>query len=138
MNAIDNVLYAAKTRTTGGRDGRSRTPGGRLDVELPNPGAAGGGTNPEQLFAAGRSACFMSAVGPAAAQQTVARPAGRGVDAEADPGTNPGGYALRARPDVSLPGLDRELAQALVHVAHETCPYSRAARGNIDVAVTLV
>lgn len=138
MNAIEKVLYTAKTHTTGGRDGASRTSDGRLDVKLSAPGAAGGGTNPEQLFAAGWSACFLSAIGLAAAQKKVALPADRAVDAEVDLGTNEGGYQLRARLNVSLPGLDRELAQALVNVAHETCPYSKATRGNIDVAINLV
>src|SRR3954471_1877988 len=116
MSAIGKVLYTAKTRTTGGRDGSSRTSDGRLDVKLSNPGAAGGGTNPEQLFAAGWSACFMSAIGLAASQRKGALPADRAVDAEVDLGTNEGGYVLRARLNVSLPGLDRELARALVHV----------------------
>jgi Ohr subfamily peroxiredoxin len=138
MSAIDKVLYTAKTRTTGGRDGASRTSDGRLDVKLSNPGASGTGTNPEQLFAAGWSACFMSAIGLAAAQRKVALPADRAVDAEVDLGTNEGGYVLRARLNVSLPGLDRELAQALVNVAHETCPYSKATRGNIDTEINLV
>ena len=138
MSAIDKVLYTAKTHTTGGRDGTSRTSDGRLDVRLSNPGGAGGGTNPEQLFAAGWSACFMSAIGLAAAQRKVALPADRAIDAEVDLGTNEGGYVLRARLNVSLPGLDRELAQALVDVAHQTCPYSKATRGNIDVAINLV
>jgi lipoyl-dependent peroxiredoxin len=138
MSAIDKVLYTAKTHTTGGRDGAARASDGRLDVKLSSPGTAGTGTNPEQLFAAGWSACFMSAIGLAAAQRKVALPADRAVDAEVDLGTNDGGYALRARLDVSLPGLDRELAQAIVNVAHETCPYSKATRGNIDVAINLV
>ena len=138
MSAIDKVLYTAKTHTTGGRDGAARASDGRLDVKLSSPGTAGTGTNPEQLFAAGWSACFMSAIGLAAAQRKVALPADRAVDAEVDLGTNDGGYALRARLDVSLPGLDRELARALVNVAHETCPYSKATRGNIDVAINLV
>jgi len=138
MTAINKVLYTAKTHTTGGRDGASRSADGRLDVKLSTPGTSGGGTNPEQLFAAGWSACFMSAIGLAAAQKKVALPADRAVDAEVELGTNDGGYALRARLAVSLPGLDRELAQALVNVAHETCPYSKATRGNIDVAINLV
>jgi Ohr subfamily peroxiredoxin len=138
MSAIDKVLYTAKTHTTGGRDGSSRTSDGRLDIRLSNPGAVGGGTNSEQLFAAGWSACFLSAIGLAAAQRKVALPADRAVDAEVDLGTNDGGYVLRARLNVSLPGLDRELAQAIVNVAHETCPYSKATRGNIDVAINLV
>ena len=138
MTAIDKVLYTAKTHTTGGRDGASRTSDGRLDVKLSSPGTSGGGTNPEQLFAAGWSACFMSAIGLAAAQKKVALPADRAVDAEVDLGTNDGGYVLRARLNVSLPGLDRELAQALVNVAHETCPYSKATRGNIDAEINLI
>ena len=138
MSAIEKVLYTAKTHTTGGRDGASRTPDGRLDVKLSTPGTSGTGTNPEQLFAAGWSACFIGAMGVAAGKLKVALPADRAVDAEVDLGTNRGGYLLRARLDVSLPGLDRELAQALVNVAHETCPYSKATRGNIDVAINLV
>src|SRR3954463_7493495 len=138
MNAIEKVLYTAKTHTTGGRDGASRTSDGRLDVKLSSPGAAGGGTNPEQLFAAGWSACFMSAIGLVAAQRKVALPADRAIDAEVDLGTNDGGYVLRARFNVRLPGLDREVAQALVGAAHQTCPYSKATRGNIDVAINLI
>ncbi|HYH66877.1 MAG TPA: organic hydroperoxide resistance protein [Urbifossiella sp.] len=138
MTPIDEVLYTAKAHTTGGRDGASRSSDGRLDVKLSNPGAAGGGTNPEQLFAAGWSACFMSAIGLAAAQRKVALPAGRAIDAEVDLGTNEGGYLLRARLNVSLPGLDRAVAQELVDAAHQVCPYSKATRGNIDVAINLV
>src|SRR5438105_1936508 len=137
MTPIDKVLYTAKTHTTGGRDGSSRTSDGRLDVKLSNPGAAGGGTNPEQLFAAGWSACFMSAIGLAAAQRKVALPADRAIDAEVDLGTNDGGYVLRAHLNVSLPGMDRAVAQDLVDAAHQLCPYSRATHGNIDVAINL-
>src|SRR5215208_1490979 len=138
MSAIEKVLYTAKTHTTGGRDGSSRTSDGRLDVKLSNPGAAGGGTNPEQLFAAGWSACFLSAIGLAAAQKKVALPADRAVDAEVDLGTNDGGYLLRARLNVSLPGLDREVAQEIVDAAHQICPYSKATRGNIDAQINLL
>ena len=138
MSTIDKVLYTAKTHTSGGRDGASRTSDGRLDVKLSNPGAAGGGTNPEQLFAAGWSACFLSAIGLVAAQRKVALPADRAIDAEVDLGTNDGGYVLRARLNISLPGLDREVAQSLVDDAHQVCPYSKATRGNIDVAINLV
>ena len=132
------MLYTAKTHTTGGRDGASRTSDGRLDVKLSSPGTAGSGTNPEQLFAAGWSACFIGAMGVAAGKMKVALPADRAVDAEVDLGTTDGGYFLRARLNVSLPGLDREVAQALVDAAHQTCPYSKATRGNIDVAINLV
>src|SRR6478735_1696257 len=114
MTAIDKVLYTAKTHTTGGRDGASRTSDGRLDVKLSTPGTAGGGTNPEQLFAAGWSACFLSAIGLAASKRKVSLPADRAIDAEVDLGTNEGGYVLRARLNVSLPGVDRAVAQELV------------------------
>jgi Ohr subfamily peroxiredoxin len=106
MGTLDKVLYTAKAHTTGGRDGASRTSDGRLDVKLSSPGTSGTGTNPEQLFAAGWSACFMSAIGLAAAQTKIALPADRAIDAEVDLGTNDGGYVLRARLRVSLPGLD--------------------------------
>jgi lipoyl-dependent peroxiredoxin len=138
MTLIDKVLYTAKTHTTGGRDGASRTSDGRLDVKLSNPGTAGGGTYPEQLFAAGWSACFMSALALAAGQQKVALPPDRAIDAEVDLGTNEGGYQVRARLNVSLPGLQPKVAQALVDAAHQLCPYSKATRGNIDVTINLV
>ena len=138
MATLDKVLYTAKTHTTGGRDGASRTSDGRLDVKLATPGTAGVGTNPEQLFAAGWSACFLSAIGLVASQKKVALPADRAIDAEVDLGTNAGGFALRARLNVSLPGIDRAVAQDLVNAAHQTCPYSKATRGNIDVAINLV
>ena len=138
MNAIDKVLYTARTHTTGGRDGASRTSDGRLDVKLSTPGTAGTGTNPEQLFAAGWSACFMSAIGLAAAQRKIPLPPDRAIDAEVDLGTNDGGFVLRARLNVSLPGLDRGVAQTLVDAAHQLCPYSKATHGNIDVAINLV
>jgi osmotically inducible protein OsmC len=138
MTPIGKVLYTAKTHTTGGRDGASRTSDGRLDVRLSAPGTAGGGTNPEQLFAAGWSACFMSAIALAAGQQKVALPPDRAIDAEVDLGTNDGGYQLRARLNVSLPGLQPKVAQALADAAHQLCPYSKATRGNIDVTINLV
>jgi lipoyl-dependent peroxiredoxin len=138
MDRIDKVLYTAKTHTTGGRDGASRTSDGRLDVKLSSPGAAGNGTNPEQLFAAGWSACYLSAINHAAAQRKISLPGDRAVDAEVDLGTNEGGYLLRARLNVSLPGMPRDVAQSLVDAADQICPYSKATRGNIEVAVTLV
>lgn len=138
MTTIDKVLYTAKTHTTGGRDGASRTSDGRLDVKLSSPGAAGTGTNPEQLFAAGWSACFLGAMGVAAGKLKVALPADRAVDAEVDLGLADGGYLLRARLNVSLPGVDRAVAQAIVDAAHQICPYSKATRGNIDVEINLV
>jgi len=138
MSQLEKVLYTAKTHTTGGRDGGSHTSDGRLNVKLSSPGAAGVGTNPEQLFAAGWSACFLSAIALVASQRKVALPADRAIDAEVDLGTNDGGYLLRARLNVSLPGLDREVAQALIDGAHQVCPYSKATRGNVDVTLNLV
>jgi osmotically inducible protein OsmC len=138
MTQIDKVLYTAKTHTTGGRDGASRSDDGRLDVKLSSPGTAGSGTNPEQLFAAGWSACFEGAMGLAARKMKIALPADTAIDAEVDLGTTGGAYFLQARLNVSLPGLEREVAQALVDAAHQTCPYSKATRGNIDVAINLV
>ena len=138
MTTIDQVVYTAKTHTTGGRDGASRTSDGRLDVRLSSPGTSGTGTNPEQLFAAGWSACFLGAMGVAAAQKKVTLPADRAIDAEVDLGTNDGGYLLRARLNVSLPGLDPEVAREIVDAAHQICPYSKATRGKIDVTINLV
>lgn len=134
---IEKVLYTAKTHTTGGRDGQSRSSDGRLEVKLSSPGTAGSGTNPEQLFATGWSACFIGAMGVAAGKLKLKLPADTAVDAEVDLGTNDGGYLLRARLNVSLPGVDRETAQAIVDAAHQICPYSKATRGNIDVAINL-
>jgi osmotically inducible protein OsmC len=132
------VLYTAKTHTTGGREGASRTSDGRLDVKLSTPGAAGTGTNPEQLFAVGWSACFTSAIGLAARKIKVALPVATAVDAEIDLCMNDSGYFLRARLNVSLPGLEPEVAQALVDAADQACPYSKATRGNIDVEINLI
>jgi Ohr subfamily peroxiredoxin len=138
MTTIEKVLYTAKTHTTGGRDGASQSSDGRLDIKLSSPGAAGTGTNPEQLFAAGWSACFIGAMGVAAGKMKVSLPADRAVDAEVDLGMTDGGFLLRARLNVSLPGLDREVAQSIVDAAHHICPYSKATRGNIDVTIDLV
>lgn len=138
MTRIDKVLYTGKTHTTGGRDGASRSADGRLDVRLSAPGSTGGGTNPEQMFAAGWSACFIGAMGLAAAAMKVALPVDTAVDAEVDLRTTDGAYFLQARLNVSLPGVEREVAEALARIAHETCPYSKATRGNIDVIIGVV
>ncbi|WP_341316316.1 organic hydroperoxide resistance protein [Paraburkholderia sp. IMGN_8] len=138
MNRIDKVLYTGKTHTTGGRDGASRSSDGRLDVRLSAPGSTGSGTNPEQMFAAGWSACFIGAMGLAAAKMKVALPPDTAVDAEVDLRTTDGAYFLQARLNVSLPGVEREVAEALARTAHETCPYSKATRGNIDVVIRVV
>jgi osmotically inducible protein OsmC len=135
---IEKVLYTAKTHTTGGRDGASRSSDGRLDINLSSPGSTGIGTNPEQLFAAGWSACFIGAMGIAAAKARVTLPADLTVDTEVDLGTTGGGYFLQARLNVSLPGLAQEVARALVDAAHQTCPYSKLTKGNINVQINLV
>jgi Ohr subfamily peroxiredoxin len=134
----EKLLYTAKTHTTGGRDGASQSSDGRLDVKLSTPGTAGKGTNPEQLFAAGWSACFEGAMARAAQQLKIALPADVAIDAEVDLNIDDGGFFLRARLNVSLPGLDREVAQELLHAAHGICPYSKAVHGNIEVTTTLV
>jgi Ohr subfamily peroxiredoxin len=133
------VLYTAKVHTTGGRDGgASHSDDGRLDIKLSIPGSAGAGTNPEQLFAAGWSACFEGAMGIAARRMKIVIPAGMAIDAEVDLNINGDNYFLRARLNVSLPGLEREAAKALTDAAHLTCPYSKAVRGNIDVVINLI
>ena len=132
------VLYTGKTHTTGGRLGASRSSDGHLDIQLTPPGGNGTGTNPEQLFAAGWSACFIGAMGKAAGTLKVKLPADLSVDAEVDLVLEEGQYFLQARLNVSLPGLDRETARAVVDTAHQTCPYSKLTRGNIEVELNLV
>ncbi len=139
MTQAAKVLYTGKTRTTGGREhGVSRSSDGHLDIKLSSPGTAGLGTNPEQLFAAGWSACFEGAMGIAARKKKVALPDDLVVDAEVDLCLNEGAYFLQARLNVSIPGVERAVAQAIVDEAHQTCPYSKMSRGNIDVTITLV
>lgn len=138
ITQVEKVLYTGKVHTTGGREGASRSSDGRLDIKLSSPGSTGIGTNPEQLFAAGWSACFEGAMGIAARKMKVTLPASLAIDAEVDLGTTNGGYFLQARLNVSIPGIDRETAQALVDEAHQTCPYSKATRGNINVEINLV
>ena len=133
------VLYTAKAHTTGGREGgASHTSDGRLDVKLSVPGAPGNGTNPEQLFAVGWSSCFLSAIKIIASQKKVRLQTDPVIDAEVDLCTGDDGYSLRARLNVSLPGVDREVAQSLLDAAEQTCPYSKATKGNIDATVNLV
>ncbi|MBB3355948.1 organic hydroperoxide resistance protein [Rhizobium lentis] len=133
MTKIDRVLYTGKTHTTGGREGASHSDDGELSIKLSPPGSKRAGTNPEQLFAAGWSACFIGAIGFAAANRNVKLPADLAVDAEVDLGTGNGGYFLQARLKVSMPGIETDVAKALIEEAHQTCPYSKATRGNIDV-----
>lgn len=137
---LDKVLYTAKTHTTGGRDGRSVSDDGLLDVKLAPPkglGGAGGATNPEQLFAAGYSACYLSALKHVAGMKKVAIPADAAVDATVDIGPITQGFGLAVQMVIHLPGLVRAVAQDLVDAAHQVCPYSNATRGNIEVGLRL-
>ncbi|MGY2291681.1 organic hydroperoxide resistance protein [Pseudomonas sp. SDO528_S397] len=139
MTQNSTVLYTGKTHTTGGREGASQSDDLRLDIKLAPPGAKAAGTNPEQLFGAGWSACFIGALGLAAKAADVRLPADTAVDAEVDLVNSPQlGYFLQARLTVSLPGIEPVLAQTLIDGAHQTCPYSKATRGNIEVQITLV
>ena len=135
---LDKILYTAKAHTTGGRDGASRTSDGRLDVKLSSPGGPGTGTNPEQLFAAGWSACFIGAMKVAAGKMKVSLSPDASIDAEVDLGLVESNYTLAARLNVHLPGIERATAQAIADAAHQICPYSRATRGNIDVAINVI
>ncbi|HTE35176.1 MAG TPA: organic hydroperoxide resistance protein [Reyranella sp.] len=133
------LLYTARIHTTGGREkGSARSSDGRLDVKLSVPGGPGLGTNPEQLLAAGWSACFESAMALEARRTKVALPPDLAIDAEVDLNLGSDGYFLQARLNISLPGLDRATAQKLVDAAHQTCPTSKATRGNVDLAITIV
>ena len=138
MASLEKVLYTAHAHTTGGRDGASRTDDGRLDVKLSSPGTAGTGTNPEQLFAAGYSACFIGAMKAVAGMQKITLPQDLAIDASVDLGKVGAGYGIAVRLAISLPGMERAAAQALLDAAHQVCPYSNATRGNIDVTLSLV
>jgi osmotically inducible protein OsmC len=137
MSQIDKVIYTGRTHTISGREGSARSDDGRLDIKLSRPGSTGAGTNPEQLFAAGWSACFLGAMGRAAQQMNLRLPPDASVDAEVDLGTGGDEFFLQARLWVSVPGLDRETTQALANAAHQICPYSKSTRGNIDVQVAV-
>jgi lipoyl-dependent peroxiredoxin len=140
--SIEKVLYTAHAHVTGGRDGRAVVPANNLDLKLTTPrelgGAGGDGTNPEQLFAAGYSACFIGAMKFVAARDKIAIPADAAVDGSVGIGQIPNGFGIEVELKISLPGLDRAEAQALVDKAHIVCPYSNATRGNIDVTLTIV
>ncbi len=138
ITPIEKVLYTAKAHTSGGREGgTSRTSDGHLDVKLVSPGSSAEGTNPEQLFAVGWSACYLSAIKLVASQMKVALPAKFSIDIEVDLGSASGGYFLQARINALLPGVDPAVAQQLVDSAHQTCPYSKATHGNINVTTTV-
>ena len=139
---LDKVLYTAHATSTGGREGASRSDDGALDVKLSTPkglgGGGGTGTNPEQLFAAGYSACFLGALKHVAAAQKVQLPAETSIDAEVGIGPIPNGFGIQAALAVSLPGMDKAQAEKLVQAAHQVCPYSNATRGNIEVDLKVV
>jgi osmotically inducible protein OsmC len=132
------TLYTAKVHVVGGREGSARSSDGRLDVKLAPPGGRGEGTNPEQLFAAGWSACFEGAMAIAAKSRGLTLPADVAIDAEVELRHGDEGYSLAARLNVSVPGVEPELARQIIEAAHRTCPYSKAIKGNIDAVVALV
>jgi Ohr subfamily peroxiredoxin len=135
----DKVLYTAKTHTTGGREnGHAKSSDGQLEVRLSTPGSGRPGTNPEQLFASGWSACFEGAMQFVARQKKVTLPPETAINAEVDLNTGDGGFFLRVRLNITIPGVERGIAQEIVDAAHQVCPYSKATRGNIDVTITLV
>jgi Ohr subfamily peroxiredoxin len=139
MAQLEKVMYTARAHTTGGREGASRTDDGRLDVKLTSPGGPGTGTNPEQLFAAGYSACFIGAMKFVSSQGGPKVPADASVTSTVGIGPrSEGGFGLDIDLAVSLPGLARAEAEALVEKAHQVCPYSNATRGNVDVRLTVV
>ncbi|RDK05162.1 organic hydroperoxide resistance protein [Cupriavidus lacunae] len=139
MTHIEKVLYTGKVHTSaGGRDGQAHSDDGRLNLRLSSPGSRGSGTNPEQLLAAGWSACFIGAIGLAAGKMKIKLPSDLSVDAEVDLGMADDAYLLQARLTVHIPGIDREVAQGLIDTAHRTCPYSKALHGNIHIETRLV
>lgn len=140
MQAI-KALYTASAKASGGRDGRAVSSDGQLDVQLTTPrelgGQGGDGTNPEQLFAAGYSACFIGALKFTAGQMKQKLPTDTSVTGKVGIGQIPGGFGLEVELDVHLPGLDQAVAQELTEAAHKVCPYSNATRGNIDVRLNV-
>ena len=137
MRETEKLLYTARVRTVGGRDGSSRSDDRRLDVMFSTPGSQRTGTNPEQMFAAGWSACFLGALHLAAAKRRMTLPHDSAIDAQVDLFAAGGEYFLRAQFTVQLPGMDLATAEELVKEGHQTCPYSKATRGNIGVALNV-
>lgn len=135
---LDKVLYTARTHVTGGREGEGRSSDERISVKLSSPGGPGNGTNPEQLFGIGYSACFMGAMKAVAPKLQLTVPPNAAVDAEVDLGPTSLGYGVSVRMNISLPGLERAKAEQLVAEAHKVCPYSNATRNNIDVQLKVV
>ena len=138
MSPNAKVGYTARTHTTGGRDGASKSEDGRLEVMLSSPGTASKGTNPEQLFATGWSACFIGAMNVVARKMKVPFPKDTSIDAEVDLVITGEEYSLQARLNINLPGMDRETAQKVIDASTRVCPYSKAIEGNVDVTYHLV
>ncbi len=141
MQKLEKVLYEAEATSTGGRDGSSRTPDGRLYLGLQPPkemGGNGNGVNPEQLFAAGYSACFIGAMKFVAGQKKISLPADLSINAKVGIGPIPNGFGINATLNISIPGMDKQAAHELVEAAHQVCPYSNAPRGNIEVTLNVV
>ncbi len=141
VNKLDKVLYTAHAKSTGGRDGRSVAEDGHLDVKLDPPKAMGGkgeGTNPESLFAAGYSACFIGAIKAVARGQKIDVPADISIESSVAIGPISHGFGIAADLKVHIPGMDKAAAEKLVEAAHQVCPYSNATRGNIDVTLSVV
>lgn len=140
--ALDKILYTATSTATGGRTGSAESSDGALKVELSTPrelgGAGGPGTNPEQMFGAGYAACFLGALKAVGARQKLKVPDAVSITADVSIGPIATGFGLQVALRVSLPGMERATAEALVAAAHQVCPYSNATRGNIDVALTVV
>ena len=140
--SIEKVIYRAHAKATGGRDGRAVSSDNVLDLKLTLPREMGGagevGTNPEQLFAAGYSACFLGALKYVAGQQKVTLPATTSIEGSVGIGAIPTGFGIEVELKISVPGLPHEQVQALVQKAHIVCPYSNATRGNIDVKLSVV
>ena len=138
---IEKILYTAHATSTGGREGGSKTSDGVLDVKLTTPKELGGngatGTNPEQLFAAGYSACFIGAMKHVAMVQKIALPADTSIKADVGIGQIPAGFGIQVAMTITIPGMERAAAEKLVEAAHGVCPYSNATRGNIDVTLTV-
>ena len=140
--ALDKVLYTARATSTGGRTGTATTPDDRLNLKLDTPkelgGAGGPGTNPEQLFAAGYSACFIGAMKHVAMMQKTPLPADTSIAADVGIGPIPQGFGIQVTLNVHVPGMEKDAAQKLVEAAHKVCPYSNATRGNVDVTLNVV
>lgn len=139
--ALDKVLYTAHATSTGGRTGTAKSDDGALSVTLSTPrelgGAGGAGTNPEQMFAAGYSACFIGAMKAVAAGQKIKLPDDVSISASVGIGPIPGGFGIQVAMTITVPGMERAATEALVAAAHQVCPYSNATRGNIDVTLTV-